>query len=49
MLVGVVSEVIPRYVSWISKMPLAPAFALILIVLLVKPEGLLGKQNVSRV
>lgn len=49
LLVGVVSEVVPRYVSWLSKMPLAPAFLLILVVLLVKPEGLLGKKTVSRV
>ena len=49
LLVGVVSEVVPRYVSWLSKMPLAPAFILILVVLLLKPEGLLGSQKVSRV
>ena len=28
-------------------MPLAPAFALILIVLLVRPEGLFGRKQVS--
>ena len=49
LVVGVVTEVLPRYVSFLSKMPLAPAFVLILLVLLVKPEGLFGSKQVTRV
>ncbi|MEI2655293.1 MAG: branched-chain amino acid ABC transporter permease [Microthrixaceae bacterium] len=49
LLVGVVSEVVPRYVSFMSKMPLMPAFILIMAVLLLRPEGLLGTKKVSRV
>ena len=49
LVVGVVTDVLPRYVTFLSKMPLAPAFALILVVLLVKPEGLFGSKRVTRV
>lgn len=49
LVVGVVSEVVPRYVDAMEKMPLAPAFLLILVVLLVRPQGLFGRAKVSRV
>ena len=32
-----------------EKMPLAPAFVLILVVLLVRPEGIFGRRKVQRV
>jgi branched-chain amino acid transport system permease protein len=47
--VGIVTEVIPRYVDFLDKLPLSPAFALILIVLLVRPQGLFGSKEVVRV
>ena len=47
--VGVLTDVVPRYVSIFDKMTLAPAFILVLIVLLVRPEGLFGRKKVSRV
>ena len=40
---------VPRYVSAFEKMSLAPAFILILVVLLVRPEGIFGQRKVSRV
>ncbi len=49
LLVGVLSDVLPRYVDFFEKMPLAPAFILILVVLLVRPEGIFGQRKVSRV
>jgi len=47
--VGVLSSVVPQYVSGFEKMPLAPAFILILAILLFRPEGLFGKKQVQRV
>ena len=47
--VGGLSSVLPRYISVFEKMPLAPAFILILAVLLFRPQGLFGKQQVTRV
>ena len=49
LIVGVVTDVVPKYVGFLDKVPLAPAFALIMIVLLVKPEGLFGSRQVTRV
>ncbi|MCP4434521.1 MAG: branched-chain amino acid ABC transporter permease [Actinomycetia bacterium] len=49
LLVGVLSAVVPAYVSAFEKMPLAPAFVLILAVLLFRPEGLFGSKQVQRV
>jgi branched-chain amino acid transport system permease protein len=49
LLVGVLSAVLPRYVGFFDKMPLAPAFILILVVLLLRPEGLFGSKQVTRV
>lgn len=49
LVVGVLSSTLPRYVSQFEKMPLAPAFILILLVLLIRPQGLFGKKEVSRV
>lgn len=49
LIVGVVTEVVPRYVDAVDKLPLAPAFALILFVLLVRPQGLFGSKEVARV
>ena len=37
----------PQYVPGFEKMPLAPAFILILVVLLFRPEGLFGRKQVS--
>ena len=47
--VGILTDVVPKYVDWVSKIPLAPAFAVILITLLVRPQGLFGRKVVSRV
>ncbi|MCB1255689.1 MAG: branched-chain amino acid ABC transporter permease [Microthrixaceae bacterium] len=47
--VGILSSTLPRYVSAFEKMPLAPAFILILLVLLIRPQGLFGSKDVSRV
>jgi len=49
LIVGLATDVIPKYVGFLDKVPLAPAFAIILIVLLVKPEGLFGSKRVTRV
>jgi branched-chain amino acid transport system permease protein len=49
LIVGVATEVVPRYVSAVDKMPLAPAFVLIVLVLLFRPQGLFGSKKVSRV
>ncbi|MEZ5321227.1 MAG: branched-chain amino acid ABC transporter permease [Microthrixaceae bacterium] len=46
--IGLVTDVLPRYVSAFEQMPLAPAFLLILLVLLVRPEGLFGRKAVVR-
>ena len=48
-LVGILSAVVPQYVSFFEKMPLAPAFILILAILLFRPEGLFGSKEVQRV
>lgn len=47
--VGILSSVLPQYVDWFEKMRLAPAFILIIAVLLFRPEGLFGRKQVSRV
>lgn len=47
--VGILSSVVPQYVGVFEKMPLAPAFILILAVLLFRPQGLFGKEQVQRV
>lgn len=49
LLVGLATEVVPNYVGWLEKMRVAPAFALILLVLLIRPEGLFGSKKVARV
>jgi len=49
LLIGVLTDVVPRYVGFFEKMPLAPAFLLILVVLLVRPQGIFGRTTVSRV
>lgn len=47
--IGIMSSVVPQYVPGFEKMPLAPAFILILAVLLFRPQGLFGRQQVQRV
>ena len=47
--IGIFSSVVPQYVPGFEKMPLAPAFLLILAVLLIRPTGLFGRKQVSRV
>lgn len=47
--VGILSSVVPQYVDAFEKMRLAPAFILILAVLLFRPQGLFGRKQVSRV
>ena len=49
LVVGVATEVIPKYVDALQNLPLAPAFVLIFVVLLVRPEGLFGSRKVDRV
>ncbi|MFM7069590.1 MAG: branched-chain amino acid ABC transporter permease [Actinomycetes bacterium] len=47
--VGILTSVVPQYLPVFSKMRLAPAFVLILAVLLFRPQGLFGRQQVERV
>jgi branched-chain amino acid transport system permease protein len=49
LVVGILSAVVPQYVGVFEKMPLAPAFILILAVLLFRPQGLFGRKQVQRV
>ncbi|MFV0316703.1 MAG: branched-chain amino acid ABC transporter permease [Microthrixaceae bacterium] len=49
LVVGVLSSIVPQYVSTFERMPLAPAFILILAVLLFRPQGLFGSKVVQRV
>ena len=49
LLIGILTDVVPRYVDIFEKMPLAPSFLLILVVLLVRPEGIFGQKKVTRV
>lgn len=49
LLVGVVTEVIPKYVGFLEKITLAPAFILIMAVLMIRPSGLFGSREVKRV
>ncbi len=44
LIVGILSSVIPQYVSVFERMPLAPAFILILAVLLFRPAGAVRVQ-----
>ena len=48
-IVGITSSVVPQYIPGFEKIPLAPAFILILAVLLFRPEGLFGRKQVRRV
>jgi branched-chain amino acid transport system permease protein len=47
--VGIASSVVPQYLPGFEKIPLAPAFILIIAVLLFRPEGLFGRKQVRRV
>lgn len=47
--IGVLTDVVPKYVGFVEKMPTAPAFVAILVVLLIRPQGLFGSQRVARV
>lgn len=47
--VGIAASVVPQYVPGFGKIPLAPAFILILVILLLRPAGLFGRQQVRRV
>jgi branched-chain amino acid transport system permease protein len=50
LIVGVVTVLAGGYISWIGEdLKLGAAFALILVVLLVRPQGLFGKKQVKRV
>jgi len=49
LIVGVLSSVLPQYMPVFTKMRLAPAFILILLVLLFRPQGLFGRKQVERV
>jgi len=49
LVVGILTSVLPQYVQIFEKMRLAPAFILILAVLLFRPQGLFGRKVVSRV
>jgi branched-chain amino acid transport system permease protein len=49
LIVGVLTEVVPKYVTALEKLPLVPAFVVIFVVLLVRPEGLFGSKEVTRV
>jgi branched-subunit amino acid ABC-type transport system permease component len=47
--VGILTSVLPQYIHIFEKMRLAPAFILILAVLLFRPQGLFGRKQVTRV
>lgn len=47
--IGVLTDVVPKYVGFVEKMPTAPAFLAILVVLLIRPQGLFGSTRVVRV
>lgn len=49
LIVGVATEVIPKYVDSLATLPMVPAFVVIFGVLLVRPEGLFGSKKVNRV
>jgi branched-chain amino acid transport system permease protein len=49
LIVGVLTEVVPKYFSALEKLPLVPAFVVIFVVLLLRPEGLFGSRRVTRV
>ena len=49
LIVGVATEVIPKYVDSLQTLPMVPAFIVIFGVLLVRPEGLFGAKKVTRV
>lgn len=49
LLIGLLTDVLPKYVTWFESMTFAPAFLVILLVLLVRPEGIFGRKKVSRV
>jgi branched-chain amino acid transport system permease protein len=49
LVVGILTSVLPQYIHIFEKMRLAPAFILILAVLLFRPQGLFGRKAVSRV
>ena len=50
LIVGVVSELSAQYIDFIGQdLRLLPAILLILVVLLVRPQGLFGKATVVRV
>ena len=50
LIVGLVTETLPYYVDAIGgEFQLMPAFVLILVVLLVRPQGLFGRKEVIRV
>ena len=49
LIVGVLTEVIPKYIEPLAELPLAPAFIVIIAVLLLSPSGLFGSKKVQRV
>jgi branched-chain amino acid transport system permease protein len=49
LVVGILTSVLPQYIHIFEKMRLAPAFILILAVLLFRPQGLFGRKQVTRV
>ena len=50
LIVGVLTETLPYYVGAIGgEFQLMPAFVLILVVLLVRPQGLFGTKEMHRV
>ncbi|MCB1004549.1 MAG: branched-chain amino acid ABC transporter permease [Acidimicrobiales bacterium] len=50
LIVGVVQELVGQYIGWVGEdLRDGAAFVIILVILLVKPSGLFGKQQVARV
>ena len=50
LIVGLTAELSAAYIDWIGQdLRMLPAFLLILVVLLVRPQGLFGKAEVTRV
>jgi len=49
LIVGVATEVIPKYIDSLATLPMVPAFVVIIGVLLIRPEGLFGSKKVNRV
>ena len=49
LMIGVVKDVVPNYLHFFGGLELGPVFLLILLILLVRPQGLFGRRSATRV